>query len=120
MKGGAPQRIGDSGANGIEIIDVDVQGLGFNDVSFGNAEAEWTAVTAARTKNSRLRLQTWSWKPTTGKVTLVSDSGEQPEMISLLRFLNLANTLFVTIVRDNATATDKQPGHLKLITWNIS
>jgi hypothetical protein len=117
--GGVPKRIGDSGSNGYEIIDVDIVGLDFNDVDFGGAEVEWRVVTAVRTKNWKLRLITWAWKQATGKVELVDDSREQPEMISLLRLLNVANSRFVTAVRDDVSATDTQPGHLKLITWKI-
>jgi hypothetical protein len=116
---GAPKRIGDSGPRGDEIIDVDIAGLDFNDVAFGGADIEWRVVTAVRTKNSKLRVLTWAWKQATEKVVVVDDSGEQPETISLLRLLNVTNSRFLTAVRDDATATTTQPGHLKLITWKI-
>jgi hypothetical protein len=119
IAGGVLNRIGDSGTTGYEIIDVDIAGLDFNDVAFGGADIEWRVVTAARTKNWKLRLTTWAWKQATGKVVAVDDSGEQPETISLLRLLNITNSRFLTAVRDNATATEAQPGHLKLITWKI-
>jgi hypothetical protein len=119
MEQGAPKRLGDSGSNGPEIIDVDVAGLSFNDVDFGGVEPEWRVVTAVRTKASKLRLQTWAWKKATGQVTLVDDS-TQKDQISLLRLLHLANDRFVTVVRDNATAKEGSPGHLKLITWSIT
>jgi hypothetical protein len=117
LENGAPKRIGDSGGNGPEIIDVECQGLSFDEIGFGGADAEWRVVTAVRAKGSKLRLLTWAWKPATGKVTLADDSGDQPEQISLLRLIPLGNTRYVTAVRDNATATDTQPGHLTLITW---
>jgi hypothetical protein len=120
MDAGSPKRIGDSGPNGPEIIDVDIQGLDFNEIGFGQAEAEWRVVTAVRAKNSRLRLLTWSWKQASGNVVKINDSGDQPEPISLLRLLDLGNTRFVTVVRDDSTKTKDKPGHLKLITWNVT
>lgn len=120
INGGVPKRIGDSGLSGIEIIDVDCQGVSYDDEPVLGGEAEWRVVTAARTKSYNLRLMTWSWKPSTGKVTLDDDSGDQPEQISLLRLTRLGGSQFITTIRDNATATDTLPGHLKLITWNVA
>src|SRR5262249_47153419 len=94
-----------------EIIDVDIQGLDFNETGGFGAEAEWRVVTAVRTKSSKLRLLTWSWKQASGKVVKVSDgdSGEQPEPISLLRLVDAGNGRFVTVVRDDSTKKEGNP-----------
>jgi hypothetical protein len=119
QQGGGLTPIGDSGITGINVIDVQVAGLDFNDVDFGGAEVKYRVFTAVRTSNQKLRVMIWSWKPSTGKVELISDSGEQPEPISLLRIMEVGNNLFITCVRDDSTRTDKRLGHLKLITWSI-
>jgi hypothetical protein len=104
----------------IPIVDVDAKGLDYNDIGFGGAKEQYRIVTAVRTMNGKLRLMVWSWLPQEAKIKLDADSGEQPDAIDYLRLHNLANDLYVTMVRDDTLDKDKKPLHgLKLITWRI-
>jgi hypothetical protein len=104
----------------IPIADVDAVGLDYNDTGFGQAEEQYRIVTAVRTMNGKLRLMIWSWLPQKALIRSDADSGEQPDLINYLRLRNLANDLFVTVVRDASPDAKKKPiNRTKLISWRI-
>jgi len=116
---GAFTRLGEKVAM-VPVSDVDAAGLDYSDMSFGASKARYRIVTAARTSSNRLRLMVWSWLPDDSRVTLDSDSGDQPEPISLLRLISLGTSRFVTVVRDETLNKDKvPPRRLKLTSWSI-